>query len=148
MQTFSHGARDKDILSQAKDKQFIESCFNEFGTRPLPTTNRKKVRALNTWSYLPNLVSITTACFFVIYLLQDYSFVIKMVLGALLCGVATSLEVGKRGLIQETAKGYFIENKIKPLLLIGCVVLIAASMAASYIGGEKLVLSNASPPPY
>ena len=71
MQTFAqHGNRDKEVLSQAKDKQFIESCFNEFSEKPLPTANRSKVKNLTAWSYFPNLISIVTACFFIFYLFQ------------------------------------------------------------------------------
>lgn len=146
MKIFGATPKDKQVLSQAKDKQFIEHCINEFGEKPLPTTNREKVKVLTFWSYLPNLVSITTACFFVVYLLQSYTLSVQLLLSLLLCGVAIALEVGKRGLIAEMAKAYFVDGKLAFLLLAGCIVLMAGSMAASYIGGNKLVISTATPP--
>ncbi|MCI5082141.1 MAG: hypothetical protein MRY78_10620 [Saprospiraceae bacterium] len=138
--------KDKDILEKQKDSLFIKQCIDEFGDKPLPTTNRSKVKNLTTWSYFPNVISIVTACFFIFYLLQDYSPIIKIVLCGLLCGVAIALEFGKRSLINETAKTYFVDGKLKVGLLLGVLVLIGASMTASYIGGNKLVVENAEQP--
>ena len=138
--------KDKDILEKQKDFIFVEQCINEFGEKPLPKANRSKVKNLTVWSYFPNLISIVTACFFIFYLLQDYSPIIKIVLCGLLCGVAVALEFGKRSLINETAKTYFLDGKLKVGLLLGVLVLIGASMTASYIGGNKLVVENAEQP--
>ena len=146
MQTFLNDVNDKQLLSQAKDEQFESECINEFTNKSLTTENRSKVLTLSTWSYLPNFVSSATACFFILYLLKNYTLLIQIFIGAILCLVVIGIEIGKRSLISQIAKHYFLENKIKSSLLAACALLIFSSMTTSYFGGEKLVVSNADLP--
>jgi hypothetical protein len=139
-------SKDRQVLDRAKQRSFIQSCVSEFTETSISQGHREKVNTLALWSYLPNTISIITAGFFVIYLLQSYEFVVQIVLGFLLLGVAFSIEYGKRSLINEYAKAYFKQGKANGLLLLGLIVLFAASMSGSFVGGDRLVVSNASPP--
>jgi hypothetical protein len=137
---------DRQQLEAAKEKNFIDSCITEFIEVSVNDGNRKKIKHLLSWSYLPNLLSITTAGFFIIYLLQDYSILIRVFLVTLLLVVAGSIEYGKRALISETGKTYFLTNKIPAGIFAGAVVLIIVSMTISFIGGQKLITTTAKAP--
>lgn len=139
-------SKDRQHLQRAKDRSFVASCVSEFTETSLSQSHREKVKKLSAWSYLPNTISVITAGFFVVYLLRSYQFAVQIVLGFLLLGVAFSIEYGKRSLIGEYANEYFRANKTNGLFLVGLVVLFAASMSGSFIGGDQLVVSNASPP--
>lgn len=135
---------DKEILSNDKNQQFINNCLNEFKDQPISIENRRKVQNLIIWSYLPNLISISTATFFIFYLLGSYSLYIKIGLSIILFLIAASLEVGKRSLIAEAAKTYFKFSKINYFMVFGVCLLITISMAASYQGGNKLIVETVS----
>ena len=135
---------DREILSNDKNQQFINNCLNEFKDQPISIENRRKVQNLIIWSYLPNLISISTATFFIFYLLDSYSVYIKIGLSIILFLIAASLEVGKRSLIAEAAKTYFKFSKINYFMVFGVCLLITISMAASYQGGNKLIVETVS----
>lgn len=138
---------ERKRLEAAIEKQFSDRCRDEFTEQSVTATNQRQVKALTGWSYLPNLISITTAGFFILYLLQSYSLTVKIVLGILLLTVAAAMEIGKRNLISETGKRYFALGKVSLLAGAAVVVLIGISSTASYIGGNQLVVSTATPPP-
>lgn len=138
---------DRKRLTKAKERQFVQNCIAEFSEPSINVDNREKVKKMLAWSYLPNGISIVTAAFFVVYLLQSYTLWVQIVLGILLFVVAASLEFGKRLTISECANNYFRHQKLHGLLVGGILVLCVASMSASYIGGNKLVVSTATPPP-
>lgn len=139
-------AKDREKLDTAKEKIFIDNCINEFVEPSVITGNKRKVKNLLTWSYLPNLVSIITATFFIIYLLEAYTLLVRVFLIALLLIVAVSIEYGKRALISETGKTYFLTEKLPGGLFSGVIVLMIVSMTVSFMGGQKLVTTTATPP--
>lgn len=140
-------SEDRQQLNAAKEQNYVAACKEEFEEKSVNDSNRRMAKNLTAWSYLPNAISLITAGFFVVYLLAAYTLWVKIVLGVLLLAVAGTVELGKRGLISEAGKRYFPTEKLPGLLLSGVAVLMLASMAASYIGGNKLVTENASLPP-
>lgn len=139
-------SKDRQQLAAYREERFIETCKAEFTEKSLATANRDKVRVLTLASYLPNVLSVITASFFIYYLLTGYQKGIALLLGVLLLLVILSVEAGKRGLIASLAKSYFIYNKAPALLIIALLVCFALSMTASYIGGKQLVVETAAPP--
>lgn len=140
-------SEDRQELNAAKQQNYVNACLSEFEERSVNDTNQAQARTLEAWSYLPNIVSLVTAGFFIFYLLIDYTLWVKIVLGFLLLAVAGTVELGKRGLIGEAGKRYFPTEKLPGGLLAGIAVLMLCSMVASYIGGNKLVTENAHTPP-
>jgi hypothetical protein len=139
-------SKDRTKLNDTKEKLFVESCLHEFIEESVIDSNRRKIRNLTTWSYLPNVISIATAAFFILYLMESYSLFVRVFLVTLLLIVAASIEYGKRALINETGKTYFLTDKLPSGLFAGVVVLTLISMTVSFIGGNKLVTETAQPP--
>lgn len=137
---------DRNQLDAAKENLFVESCLNEFIEKSVIDGNRQKIKTLTLWSYLPNIISLTTAAFFIVYLMESYSVLIRVFLVTLLLIVAAAIEYGKRALINETGKTYFLTDKIPSGLFAGVVVLVLVSMTISFIGGNKLVTETAKDP--
>jgi hypothetical protein len=145
MHIFSNTA-DRQKLQDAEESKFIEQCRDEFIEKSLAITNARKVRQLTVVSYLPNLLSATTAGFFVLYLLSGYTRTVALVLGALLLIIVVAIEAGKRGLIVSAAKDFFNLGKVSPLPIAALAACFALSMGASYLGGKQLVVATAAPP--
>lgn len=140
-------SKDREQLNAAKEENYVDACRQEFEEKSVNDSNRRLAKTLTAWSYLPNAISLITACFFIFYLLTAYALWVKIVLGLLLLAVAAAVELGKRGLINEAGKRYFPTERIPSLLIIGALILMICSMTGSYIGGNKLVTENASLPP-
>jgi hypothetical protein len=142
MQNFN----DRQQLAAHQEDRFINACKAEFTEKSLVSTNQRKVKILGLASYLPNILSVITASFFIYYLLTGYQKGIAILLGILLFLVILSVEAGKRGLITGLAKSYFIHSKAPTLLIVALISCFVLSMAASYIGGKQLVVETAAPP--
>lgn len=138
--------KDRQQLAAHQEDRFINACKAEFTEKSLVSTNQGKVKILGLASYLPNILSVITASFFIYYLLTGYQKGIAILLGILLFLVILSVEAGKRGLITGLAKCYFIHSKTPTLLIVALISCFVLSMAASYIGGKQLVVETAAPP--
>ena len=55
---------EKATLAATKNKRFIAKCVNKFASKSVVESNKNTISFLQTWSYLPNIISITTAIFF------------------------------------------------------------------------------------
>ncbi len=143
---FFSNTDDRQRLQAAEEQKFIEACKDEFIEKSLAITNARKVRTLTAVSYLPNLLSATTAGFFVLYLLSGYTRTVALVLGALLLIIVAGIEAGKRGLIVSAAKDFFNLGKVSTLPIAALAACFALSMGASYLGGKQLVVATAAPP--
>jgi len=143
-----NGQNDKKILRQAELQKFANSCVAEFNENiSVIDENFRKVKALGIWSYLPNLVSIATASFFLIYLLQDYPIITKVILILVLSIVIIGLEAAKRLGLKSLAKKKF-SDPVEPYsgLLFSLAIVSALSMTSSYIGGDKIIKTTSTPP--
>lgn len=138
---------DRERLAQAEASRFIQQCQEEFKEQPLAIANRRKVQLLTVASFLPNILSASTAGFAVVFLLSGYSWKVAAFLGFLLLAVVLAVEVAKRLLISGQAKEYFVRGKVNPLAVAALVACFGASMTASYYGGQNLVTETATPPP-
>lgn len=137
---------DRKALADAEEMKFKDACMSEFVQGTLAAENAEKVRKLMLASFLPNLLSLVTASFFIYHLLSVYSTVVLAVLGLLLLTVAFVIEGAKRGLSSALGKRWQLEGKAAPLAVIALAVCMAISMGASYMGGNALVV-EASPVP-
>lgn len=140
-------SKDRAAFEAAQEAAFVERCKEEFTEASLAAANRKKVAQLTLASYLPNVISATTAGFFVFYLLSGYRWQIALFLGLLLLLVVLATEAGKRLLIASLGKEYFLYGKAPLLAILALLACFGLSMTASYIGGKQLVVETASPPP-
>jgi hypothetical protein len=139
-------SQEREDLQKIEEAAFAADCREQFTEKSLAATNSAKVRTLSLLSYLPNILSATTAGFFVLYLLSGYTQTVAIVLGALLLMIVVAIEVGKRYLISGAAKDRYTIGKVAPLAIGALVLLFGASMGASYMGGKALVVETASPP--
>jgi len=140
-------SKDRAAFEAAQEAAFVERCKEEFTEASLAAANRKKVEQLTLASYLPNVISATTAGFFVFYLLTGYRWQIALFLGFLLLLVILATEAGKRLLIASLGKEYFLYGKAPLLAILALLACFGLSMTASYIGGKQLVVETATPPP-
>lgn len=138
---------ERKQLEAHDNSKFIDQCQKEFVETSVVETNKKKVKQLNAFSYIPNAFSVITAGFFIYYILDGYKPVVVAILGSLLLAVVVSLELGKRQFIAGMAKTKFLDSKIPIILVFGILLCSAASMSSSYVGGEKLVTETAPTPP-
>ncbi len=142
---FNSPEREKLEREQLEDLK--TECLNIFREKSVIQTNKQHISHLINWSYLLNILSITTAGFFVVYLITDYAPGVKHFLLALLFIVAASMEYGKRQLITATAKAHNTPGKkIDNVIILSLACLLIASSTISYIGGNKLIVENATPP--
>lgn len=139
-------SQDRESLAHIEEQGFVDTCKEQFTERSLAATNSAKVKTLSLLSYLPNILSATTAGFFVLYLLSGYTQTVAIVLGALLLMIVVAIEVGKRYLISGAAKDRYTVGKVAPLAVGALALLFGASMGASYMGGKALVVETAAPP--
>ncbi len=139
-------SQERDDLQKIEEAAFADDCQSQFTEKSLAATNAAKVKTLSLLSYLPNILSATTAGFFVLYLLSGYTQTVAIVLGALLLLIVVAIEVGKRYLIASAAKDRYTIGKVAPLAVGALVLLFGASMTASYFGGMALVVETAAPP--
>lgn len=139
-------SQEREDLQKIEEAAFVENCEEQFTERSLAATNSAKVKTLSILSFLPNIMSATTAGFFVLYLLSGYTQTVAIVLGALLLMIVVAIEVGKRYLISGAAKDRYTVGKVAPLAVGALVLLFGASMGASYMGGKALVVETAAPP--
>lgn len=139
-------SQEREDLQKIEEAAFADDCREQFTEKSLAATNSAKVRTLSLLSYLPNILSATTAGFFVLYLLSGYTQTVAIVLGALLLMIVVAIEVGKRYLISGAAKDRYTVGKVAPLAVGALALLFGASMGASYMGGKALVVETAAPP--
>ena len=137
---------DRAILDNEKEKDFALSCHKEFSDTSVVKSNMRKVSLYSALSYFPNIISWVTAGFGVFYILSSYEFHVQVILGGLLAIVAGGLELAKRGLINVTARDFFLKKAVSPFMPIAIAVLILISMTVSFFGGDKLVHATANPP--
>lgn len=137
----------KKAIQDSLDQEYIEKVKGKFTEQSMIRIMRKRVSNCRNISYGFQVFSLLTLGYFVYYMANAYTGVQFAIVLTFLLLLAAAWEAGKRYTIIETFDGAWNPNRKWKLWFAPLVfLLVAGSIAGSYIGGDQFIKNETAPP--